>query len=120
MDVMKELSKIGIVPVIAINDAAVLSGDHQNWDARYASDAAADLQAVDAGEHDVQQNQRGGSGIEQLKRFLAGAGGKIRPAFAVDVLGEDFKNLFVVVDNQDGIQRDSSMYQVVLDGIDTV
>ena len=82
----------------------VLGGDHQDRNRQYCADAA-----VDAGKHDVQQNQRGRGGVEQGKRFFSGARSQIGPAFGLYIFGEYFQDLLVVVNDQDGIQANSSV-----------
>ena len=85
----------------------ISGGDHQDGHLRDAADAAADLKAVDAGQHDIQQDQRGRGGVKQGQRLLAGGGGQVRPALRADVLGENFQNLFVVVHDENGVQAKS-------------
>ena len=87
----------------------VLGGDHQDWNIGHRTDAAAYVQAVDAREHDIQQHQRGGGRVKQGQRLLAGAGSQIGPAFGLHIFGKNFQDLLVVVNDQDGIQANSSI-----------
>ena len=81
----------------------VARGDHEDGHARYAADAPADLHAVDAREHDVQQDQRGRGGVKERERLLAGARRQAGPALGLDILGQNLYNLFVVVHNENRI-----------------
>ena len=91
----------------------VFRGNHQNRNARYPTDAAADLQPVYPRQHDIQQNQRRPGRVKQVERLLSGSRRQHRPAFFFNVLRQNIHDLLVVVHHQNRIHNHPSVVYVL-------
>ena len=79
----------------------VAGGHHDDRYVARASDGAAQLEAVDARQHDVDQHDVGRHQAEQLDRLLAALGLVDRPALVLEGQLDGGTDAFVVLDGQD-------------------
>ena len=76
-------------------------GDHDDRDVAVAADRPADLEAVDAREHDVDQHDVGGVAVERVEGVLAVVGLLDGPALVLEGHLDRGADAFVVFDGQD-------------------
>src|SRR5690606_5399620 len=75
--------------------------DHDDRDVGHPADGAADVEAVDAGQHDVDQHDVGGLALEGVEGLLAGVGLLDRPALVLERQLDRGADPLVVLDRQD-------------------
>ncbi len=75
--------------------------DHDDRDVGHPADGAADVEAVDAGQHDVDQHDVGRLALEGVERLLAGVGLLDRPALVLERQLDRGADALVVLDQQD-------------------
>jgi hypothetical protein len=90
----------------AQHDVAFLSlrSDHDHGDGtrhRIGLHTAADLDAVDAGQHQVEDQQIGGLGADQAQPLLSVPAREHFVAFPLEVVLEDFADVRLVLDDDD-------------------
>jgi hypothetical protein len=74
---------------------------HDDGDVGHPTDGPADVEAVDAGEHDVDEDDVGRLALEGVERLLAGVGFLDRPALVLEGQLDGGTDALVVFDGQD-------------------
>ena len=82
-------------------DFVVAGGEHQDGDGAAAADLAADVEAVHAGEHEVEHQEVGLVGEGEFEAAFAVGGGFDLVALAAEVVGDGAGEAFLVLDDQD-------------------
>ena len=88
-------------------DFVVAGGEHEDGDRAGATDLAADLEAVHAGEHEVEHDHVGPGGVGKVEGALAVGGGFDVVALAAEVVGDGAGQACFVLDDQDPGHCDS-------------
>ena len=82
---------------------AAAGGEHDDGDVGADAEAPTDLFAGDLREHEVQDDEAGGSALDLGEGFGAGGGGADREAVALEVAADDVADGGFVVDHEDGV-----------------
>ena len=89
-------------------DLAVLGGEHDHRHARALAQRAADVDAGEAGQHEVQQHQVGAAAVELLQRVGAGLGHRDLVALLAQQVGQRVGERLLVLHHQDACHRVTS------------
>ncbi len=82
-------------------DFVVTGGEHEDGDSAGAADLAADVEAVHAGEHEVEHQEVGLVGEGEFEAAFAVGGSLDLVALAAEVVGDGAGEAFLVLDDQD-------------------